>query len=1373
MRTLEENDLYTPEGTTRSSSHLSETFEKNLAFYKEKYKSKLPPGADPATLPKYTLLRAVNATIFWQFWCGGFAKVFSDVAISLNPLLTRHLIAYTMDRDNNHIGKGVGFALGISFVLLFSNFCVNIFFYNSTNTGARIRAILGHAIYKKNLSLSAKSRLSFPTGKITTMMSADVHRIDFSCQWFHFVWTFPISIAISIGLVLNNIGAPGLVGFGVLFIVFFVIVNSGRQISKWRKLTNKVTDKRVSLMREILQAIKIIKYYSWEEAYEKRIREIRTKESSMVIRMLALRNLTNALTMAVPVLAGLLSFIVLSQTGGTLNPSHVFSSITTFNIMRLPLMFFPLAMVTSADAFQAFQRIEEFLSAPEVEHYIESMDSSDDLDGNSIRIIDGNFIWETLDDDSIVDSVTDIASEKIASVEKDAPHTSTQANEELVSVHSRIASEVPYSIIEPIEIDLPLRETSDAVSASSTISQHHKIFMGLSGINLNIKQGEFVIITGTIGTGKSSLLAAISGMMHKVSGRVQTAGEVISAGQPWIQNATVRDNITFGKDFDSSWYKTVIKACSLPRDFDILPAGDLTEVGERGITLSGGQKARINLARAVYNFPDVILLDDVLSAVDAHVGKSIMQECICGLLAEKTRLLATHQLSMLEYADRIVFLDGSGRATIGTVEELRKTSTAFNSLMEFNDRGSEEEEEIVDDEIELYEGDDEAAEFATAASIARTESSKTDAGADSKKGNGALMQAEDRATDGIAGEVYLDFVRHGSGGTGWFIIVVLFTVIILANFCQIFTNVWLSYWTSSKFPGRTEGFYIGIYVMFGVLAALLMYGFFFTVTFIGTQTSKNLHLIAVKTIFHAPMHFFDSSPLGRILNRFTHDTETMDNELSDQTRLLFMSTSLSTATYILVICYIPWFAIALVGLFSIFLITSSFYRASAREIKRLDSLGRSRVFAHFAESLSGVSTIVAYHQKDRFVKGIEKNIDRMNAAYYLTMANQRWLSVRLDLVGCSTTIIVTLLCVTHQFDINASSVGLVVSSLLQIVPMISLIVREMATVENGMNAVERLHHYAYKLPQEANFHITETAPPPDWPSEGRMEFANVSMSYKPDLPPALLNFNASVRGGEKIGICGRTGAGKSTIMTAIYRLVEIQQGTISIDGIDVSRLGLHELRSKLSIIPQDPVLFQGTVRSNIDPFGDYSDAELWDALRRAWLVDRTELARVQELEARGINTSEIIKNGGEVSRSYGLPKFHLDRNVDDEGSNYSLGERQLLALATALVRNTRILILDEATSNVDFATDSKIQSTIVREFGHCTILCIAHRLRTILNYDRILVMDQGQIAEFDTPLALYQTEDSIFKSMCDNSGITLDDFGNAGSGSKEKSFAAE
>lgn len=1294
-----------------------ERFEKHLEKYRKiNNPEKYGTDVDNYELESQALLKAINDTFFWQYWAAGAAKVISDVGLTMNPYLTRHLIAFTMI-PNGYIGEGVGYALGVSFLFMVSAFFLNIFFYLSTLTGAQARAVLIHAIYSKNLRISAKARLSFPNGKITNMLSTDCHRVDFAMGWFHFSWTFPVSIGISIAIVMVNIGAPGLIGFAVCLCAFFLIISVGRQIVMGRKAISVITDSRVSLVREVLQSMKIIKFYSWEDAYLKKATDIREKETYMIFKLLALRNVLNAVFISVPTIAGLLSFILLSQTGGYLNPATVFSSLSIFNILRMPLMILPLSIITSTDAYQALKRVESFLSAPEMEDYIESA-TFEELHNNAVVISNGSFIWETEDKEEDEDKEKGEANE-------------IELSRQLTEEHTKTANGAPISAVEPInsnERSTDENEDDSMNEKTPIIEEHtdsHAKFPGFHNIDLSIKRGEFIIVTGTIGSGKSSLLSAIAGSMVKTTGSVKLAGDLSYCGQPWVQNATVRDNISFGSEFKREWYEEVIKACSLTRDFEILPGGDETEVGERGITLSGGQKARINLARAVYRDSDIILLDDVLSAVDAHVGKYIMENCFLDLLKGKTRILATHQLSMIAAADRVVFLDSTGSITVGTADELRKSTSLFDDLMKYNDHDQSEEEEIEENiEDEKIEELEEVKKKIT----------------ENKKASGALMKDEAKAEDAVKLAVYMSFIKYGTGFLKWTFIPLFALLVILATFSQVFTNVWLSFWTSFKFAGRSQGFYIGIFVMLAVCMSLLNFAFYFALTVVVNRTSKNLHSKAMKSILHSPMHFFDSSPLGRILNRFTHDTDTLDNEFSDQMRLFLSSSTSVIGVFILIIIYLPWFAIALVGLFIVFLAAASYYRASAREIKRLDSLGRSKVFSHFSETLSGSATIVAYREQGRFLRLNEKFLNRMNSAYFLTLVNQRWLSIRLDAVGACLTIVVTMLCVTKQFKISASSVGLVVSSMLQIVAMMGLVVREMASVENNMNAVERIYQYAEELESEALFHRPETAPDPSWPSEGKINFNHVFMSYQPTLPPVLKDLNISVGKGEKIGICGRTGAGKSTIMHALYRMTELTSGSIEIDGIDISTLGLHELRSRLSIIPQDPVLFQGTVRSNIDPFGTANDTELWNALRRSWLLDSTEYDRVQN----GTANSNV--------------KFHLDEPVNDDGTNFSLGERQLLALARALVRNTQILILDEATSSVDFHTDSKIQSTIAKEFSHCTILCIAHRLRTIINYDKILVLEAGEVAEYDSPLNLFLREDGVFRSMCNNSGITIEDF---------------
>jgi len=483
------------------------------------------------------------------------------------------------------------------------------------------------------------------------------------------------------------------------------------------------------------------------------------------------------------------------------------------------------------------------------------------------------------------------------------------------------------------------------------------------------------------------------------------------------------------------------------------------------------------------------------------------------------------------------------------------------------------------------------------------------------------------------------------------------------------------------------------------------------------------------------MSFFDTTPLGRITNRFSRDVDVMDNTLTDAMRMYFLTLAMITSVFALIIAYFHYFAIALVPLFCLFMFSAGYYRASAREMKRFESVLRSNVFAKFSEGLSGTSSIRAYGLKDRFIQGIQESLDEMNSAYYLTFANQRWLSTRLDMIGNLLVFVTGILVITSRFNVSPSIGGLVLSYILSIVQMIQFTVRQLAEVENGMNATERLHYYGTALEEEAPLHTIDVRK--SWPESGEIIFDNVQMRYRENLPLVLSGLNMHVKGGERIGIVGRTGAGKSSIMSTLFRLVELSSGSITIDGLDISTIGLHDLRSRLAIIPQDPTLFKGTIRSNLDPFGEHTDLELWSALRQSDLV--TEEAAIDD------------KSPGRI---------HLDGIVEDEGLNFSLGQRQLMALARALVRGSQIIVCDEATSSVDMETDEKIQKTIATGFKGKTLLCIAHRLRTIINYDRICVMDQGKIAELDTPENLYKLG-GIFRGMCDRGGIRKEDITSA------------
>ncbi|KAI1765555.1 ATP-binding cassette transporter protein YOR1-like protein [Hypoxylon sp. FL1150] len=1295
---------------------------------------------------KYPLLWALHEVFFWEFWFGGMCQLLSSILQVMSPFTLRYLIQFAQeawDASQNggpppEIGAGIGLVVGVTIMQILQSLGVNHFIYRGMMIGGQTRAVLISLIFEKSMVLSGRARAGgskkvdgtadedqrekgkenakkpekadkskkdgkadklgisgdgtgWSNGKIVNLMSVDTYRVDQASALFHIGWTAPIACIITLVVLLINLTYSALAGFALLVIGIPALTRAIRLLFRRRAAINKITDQRVSLTQEILQSVRFVKYFGWEGAFLERLKEIRTREIHSIQILLTIRNAINAVSMSLPIYASMLSFITYSLTDHGLPAAQVFSSLALFNGLRMPLNLLPLVIGQTVDAWSSLKRIQEFMLSEEMEE-----DVVLEPEGKSaVEMHAANFTWErtpTQDNDK----------SPVANGEKKGKAGPPQKG---VKSAPKSGSNGGSS------------EDSSEDTASTLVEEREPF--KLQDLNLEFGRNELVAVIGTVGSGKSSLLAALAGDMRKTSGEVVLgASRAFCPQYAWIQNTSVRNNILFGKDMDRDWYKEVVRACALQQDLDMLPNGDATEIGERGITISGGQKQRLNIARAIYFDADIVLMDDPLSAVDAHVGRHIMDNAIMGLLKDKCRILATHQLWVLNRCDRIIWMDGGKIQAVDTFDNLMANHSGFRHLMETTALEEKNEEEPAAVE-KMVEGDKKKKK---------------------KRGQG-LMQAEERAVSSVPWSVYTNYIRASGSILNAPLTI---GVLLLSQGANIMTSLWLSYWTSDRF-GLPTGVYIGVYASLGTLQAGLMFTFSILLTMFGTSASRTLLRQAVTRTLRAPMSFFDTTPLGRITNRFSRDVDVMDNNLADAMRMYFLTMAMIISVFALIIAFFYYFAIALVPLAILFVLAASYYRASAREVKRFESVLRSVVFAKFGEGLNGVASIRAYGLKQRFVTDLRDAIDEMNAAYYLTFSNQRWLSTRLDGIGNALVFTVGILVVTSRFSVPPSIGGLVLSYILGIVQMLQFTVRQLAEVENGMNAVERLQHYGTQLEEEAPEHTVEVRP--SWPEKGEIVFDDVEMRYRANLPLVLKGLSMHVRGGERIGIVGRTGAGKSSIMSTLFRLVEISGGHIYIDGLDISTLGLHDLRSRLAIIPQDPTLFRGTVRSNLDPFHEHADLELWTALRKADLVP-----------------ADAAMDDRDPAR------IHLDSVVEEDGLNFSLGQRQLMALARALVRGSRIIVCDEATSSVDMETDDKIQRTMAVGFRGRTLLCIAHRLRTIVGYDRICVMDAGRIAELDSPMALWRMEGGIFRSMCDRSGIREEDIRNAMAGLKEEEW---
>ncbi|KAJ3234486.1 hypothetical protein HDU81_001373 [Chytriomyces hyalinus] len=1135
--------------------------------------------------------------------------------------------------------------------------------YISRGASMSVKAALVSMLYKKAFRLGTKGRAHYPTGVIMNLVASDCSVIENTLQFLTDVFCLPLEILTLSILILVFAGGAGAAGLSFMIICTGLSLGISTYSIGFERKALAATDERVKVTSEVINGIKIVKFFAWETPFFERLTLLRDQELTQHFKLRMINATFSAIMNILPSFTNVIVFSVYRSLGNTVDAATVFATLSVINLIKLPIAVAPFISQSMFSSLVSLERLAKFLAAEEMEQ--------DQIDANAknaaaldektaIFLKNASFIWASSESEEVSEGKDDFkVSDRVDSTE-----TVTEATE-LTPKNTRFS---------------------------------------LKDINLDVPKGSLTMIVGKVGSGKSSLLSAFIGDMIPTAGDIAISSQFgYSPQASWLQNTTLRANVLFGSAFDEKRYNETIRCCGLSKDLTILPFGDMSDIGEKGITLSGGQAARVNLARAVYSNAEIMLLDDPLAAVDSHVGKQILDECILGVLKEKTVILVTHQLHIAPQADQIVVMDQGVISEQGSFQELMQSRGGFYDLMqEYGHADADEDEE----------------------NAVTGKAAKTDADdlKESDKKGVDINEKEERQVGSVALKYYL-FYFQNAGPIAYIVMLLIMYAVWQAT--RLFSDLWLTFWVDDRFF-KVDAFYmIGLLILATVQGCLIGIA---TIAFARAciTAGRNIHRRALDSLLHVPMVFFETNPAGRIISRFSKDFSDTDRQLPRLFQSVLETILGVLGTFVLIIYASPWMVIVIVAIIPVYLYFLKLYRASMRELKRIESIARSPLYAQIGETFAGLSTIRAFGVADAFILSQEKLQDTANRPTYILTCLDVWVAVRAEsfvafLIGMMALFGVAL-------NINRALLGLALSYALTMMFQLNFGLRNLAAVEALMNSVERLSHYITDLKPEGSGkqqQLVQSQPPKNWPQAGSLEFKNLTLKYRPELQPILHSLSFKIEPGTKVGVVGRTGAGKSSIITALFRLVEYDEGTIEVDGVNVASLDLTVLRSSLAIIPQAPVLFDGTIRSNLDPFSNKSDDDLWTVLERCSL-------------------REYVAN---------LPA-KLDAAVAEGGSNLSVGQRQLLCLGRAMLVKSKVLLIDEATASVDMETDSYIQKVLREDFAECTVLCIAHRLNTLMDYDQILVLDAGRLAEYDTPHNLATNPASLFSALIDETGAS-------------------
>ena len=1156
--------------------------------------------------------------------------------------------------------------------------------------------------------------------QIMTLFTVDVDRVtDFVFHQFALI-DAPLEIVAATFFLIKLLGPSAL--YGLLATLLCLPLNhiASKVVVKAQENLMKARDSRTALMNEILQGIRMLKFMAWERSFEKRIEGIRQEELHWQARNYLIEVCFNCIWALSPVVVTVVSFLHFTLVAKQeLTPAIAFTSIAVFAELRYALNALPETFIEALQGFVSCRRIEKYMTLSEID-----LERPVDPEGK-IQLNNVTFTW-------------------------------------------------------------PREESNDPVSGTQSTAPTPKVSFSLADLTLSFPKGKLSLICGRLGSGKSLLLNGLLGEADIVTGQMvcpRSAPDLMDSfanqkiapedwviqdmiayvpQQAWLQNASVKDNIIFSSPYDEKRYADVIKACSLSTDLEILEDGDQTEIGEKGLNLSGGQKARVSLARAVYSRAGVLFLDDVLSAVDAHTAHALMEVCIHGdILAGRTVLLVSHHTALVSPgAAYIVALENGNVKFSGT----RSDFVACGLMKELDSEdhqkpteGEQAEEKTIEERagqagikavnkslISLSNAADGSDPSSETSSLAPADDSSTLVNSDAeikKKTPRKLIEDEQRARGRIAWPIWKAYFQS-LGGPFWWIFFII--ALLLAMVVPVAENGWLEYWTGTDpedMPHSTTFYVVGyaLITVTGVFLSNIQYA----IVYIGSlRASRRLHTAMLQSVLFATLRFHDTTSRGRLLNRFGKDIEGLDSSMADN----FVRSLSYGLSVVVTICSITWvggwpFVVATAFILVIYYKAGSIYGQTSRDMRRLDSITRSPLYSLFGETVSGVAVIRAFGASTIALKHMMRLADTNLLAFVWSWSVNRWLSARFNLLS-SLIVGVTAFVALVTPSVTAAQAGFALAFANTISHSLLFVVRRFVQLEQSMVALERIKEYS-ELKQEAP-EFVEPRPKDSWPDKGEIEVKDLVIRYAPDLPDVLHGLSFHIAPREKIGVVGSTGCGKSTLALSFFRFVEATKGSITIDGLDISKIGLTDLRTRVTIIPQDPTILSGTLRSTLDVFDEYDDADIYAALKRVHLLKDADL----EPEP---STSSQSPDGGEEERNVNVFK-DLNNPVSEGGDNFSSGEKQLMCMARAILRRNRVLFMDEATASIDYETDELISKTIREEFSDSTIVTIAHRIHTIIDFDKVLVMDRGSIAEFASPAELLRDHNSKFYKLCKATG---------------------